>query len=187
MPLTDRNPLLRPLHLLGPHLQHPHHTRLLLPLRHNHNHIPLVHLLISLLPTRQSPPFTRHPRRHQRRPTEHKPDRTAVNSQTPKALWVHVHDLQVRYQRVVHVLPEQGHGLVVRARIAEDVERDSIGELDGIELGLLGDEGVDVWCEEGVCFEDFAADCACYGRFDFGLGRGGEPARGREMCQYMLV
>lgn len=55
-----------------------------------------------------------------------------------------MHDLQMRYQRVVHVLPEERDGLVVCGGIAEDVECYAVGELYGVELGFFGDDGVDV-------------------------------------------
>lgn len=145
MPLTNRHALLRPLHLLTPNLQHPNHTRLALPLRHDNNHIPLLNLLVPRLPTRQLAPLTRHPRRHQRRPAKHKPYRAAIDPQTAEALRVHVHDAQVRDQRVVHVLPEERDGLVVCAGVAKDVKRDAVGQFYGVELRFFGDEGVDMW------------------------------------------
>ena len=178
MPLANGHALLRPLHLLTAHLQHPNHTRLVLPLGRDNHHIALLHLLIACLPTGQLAPLTRHARRHQRRPAEHEPYRAAVDAQTAEALRVHVHDAQVRDQRVVHVLPEQRDGLVIGAGIAEHVQCHAVRQFYGVELRFLGDDGVDVRREQRVGLEHFGADRARNGGFDFGFGRGGEAVRG---------
>jgi hypothetical protein len=78
-----------------------------------------------------------------------------------------VHDLQVRNDGVVHVLPEQ-RGVV------EAVEADAVGDLDEVELFLFGQDFIDVRFEEGVCFEDFGADAALDARLDFGFRAGRE-------------
>jgi hypothetical protein len=78
-----------------------------------------------------------------------------------------VHDAQVREDGVVHVLIEEGS-------VADAVERDAVGELDDVELLLLGQDGVDVGFEEGVVFQDLGADAALDAGLDFGFGAGGE-------------
>lgn len=67
------------------------------------------------------------------------------------------------------MLPEQGPRV-------EDVERDAVGQLDEVELGLFRQEFVDVRREEGVGLEDLGADGALHGGFDFRFGAGGEGA-----------
>jgi hypothetical protein len=84
-----------------------------------------------------------------------------------------VHDLQVRDDGVVHVLPEE-------RRVVEAVEADAVGDLDEVELFLFGQDFIDVRFEEGVCFEDFAADAALDARLDFGF------RAGRESCWNLL-
>ena len=74
-----------------------------------------------------------------------------------------MHDFQMRHDGVVHVLPEERRGV-------EDVEGDAVGEFDEVELGLFGDDFVDVWFELGVGVEDFGADVALDGGLYFGFG-----------------
>ena len=57
-----------------------------------------------------------------------------------------------------------------------------IVQFDYIELALLGDQFVDVWREFGICLEDFAADGALCGGFDFGFCAGGQAVE--EGCQF---
>lgn len=78
-----------------------------------------------------------------------------------------MHNLEVGYYGVVHVLPEE-------RLIVEDVQRDAIGELDQVELGLLGHNVVDAWFERWVRFEHLGADAPLYGGLDFGFGATGE-------------
>jgi hypothetical protein len=153
------NSLLFFLHLLRPHLQHPHQTTLLHPLRLDRHHLPFLDLLLLL---RQPPPGTRQPRRRQIRPAQHKSYRTSIYPDLLEAVGERVHDFQVRHDRVVHVLPEERGGV-------EDVEGDAVGEFHEVKLGLLRDDFVDVWFEAGVGFEDFGADGALDGRFYFGF------------------
>lgn len=75
--------------------------------------------------------------------------------------------LEVWDDGVVHVLPEEG-----RAAIA--VEGDAVGDFDEVELFFFGQDLFNVGFEEGVGFEDFGADRALDGGFDFGFGAGGE-------------
>lgn len=170
MPLTNRDALLRPLHLLAAHIQHTHHARLFLALSMYDHDIPLLHLRVVTVPTRQTAPLTRHARRHQRRAAQHEPDRAAVDAQAAEALRVGVHDAQVRHQRVVHVLPEEWRRLVVRGRVAEHVQRHPVRQLDRVQLRLLGDQRVDVGRQERVGLEDPLADRPCDRGFYFGFG-----------------
>ncbi len=104
------------LHLLRPHLQLSHHTDLLLALRLNSHHISLLTLILLI---RYPPPFTRQSGRHECRAREHEADGAAVDAEAWEGLWEGVHELEVRDQRVVHVLPEE------RGRV-EDVEGDAV-------------------------------------------------------------
>lgn len=63
------------------------------------------------------------------------------------------------YYGVVHVLVEEGRG-------AEDVEGDAVGDFDEVELFFFWQDGVDVWFEARVGFEDFGADGALGGGLD---------------------
>lgn len=59
----------------------------------------------------------------------------------------------------------------------EAVERDTVRDLDEVELRLFREDGVDVGCEVWVGFEEFGADVALDGGFEFGFGTRGEPGR----------
>ena len=82
-----------------------------------------------------------------------------------------MHDLQVRDDRVVHVLPEQRRGV-------QRVQVNSIRDFDQVELLFFRQDFVDVRFEEGVGFEDFGADAALGGGFDFGFLAWGESGGG---------
>ena len=121
MPLIHDHALPNPLNRLRPHPQPTHHTNLLLPLRPNRHHLALDRLIP---PLRQPAPLAGQPGRHQRRAREHEADGTAVDAQAREGLREGVHEFQVRDQRVVHVLPEEGVAFV-------DVERDAVGSEEG--------------------------------------------------------
>ena len=77
-----------------------------------------------------------------------------------------MHNFQMWDYWIVHVLPKQRVGV-------ECVEADAVGEFDEVELGLFGQDEVDVGSEEGVGLEDARADGAGDGGFYFGFGAGG--------------
>lgn len=70
--------------------------------------------------------------------------------------------------RVVHVLPEERSAAIA-------VERDSVGDLDEIELFLLREDLFDVRFKERVGLEHFGSDGSLCGRLDLRLRAWREP------------
>ena len=79
-----------------------------------------------------------------------------------------MHDLQGGQDLIVHMLEKQ--------RLAvEAVHAHAVRHFHQIELLFLGEDVIDVRFQAGVGFEDFVADGALGGGFDFGFCAGGEP------------
>jgi hypothetical protein len=87
-----------------------------------------------------------------------------------------VHEAQVRQQHILLVLLEEERPAV------DDVERDAVGKLDLLEVGLLGQDLVDVRGKERVGFEDRVADVPLDGGFELLFGRAGEALRRGGVC-----
>lgn len=105
MPLIHNNPLPLILHLLRAHLQHPHKTSLLLPLRLHSNDLPRFQRVLRV---REPAPRRSQARRHQGCAGEHEADGAAVDLDGWQGGREGVDEFQVWDGRAVEGLEEEG-------------------------------------------------------------------------------
>lgn len=197
MPLIHDHPLALLLHLLRAHLQRPHETDLLLALRPHGHHLPRLQRVLRV---GQPPAGGGQPGRHERRAGQDEADRAAVDLHGGQGVGELVQQAEVRDERGVIVggLVEEGVGVDrvegcvvgtvstntngnVSQRLASKkkkktksggMEKEGDVQLHSIELGLLGQDLVDVRLEARVRLDELCAQAALDGRLDLGAGAG---------------
>lgn len=112
---------------------------------------------------RQPTPGARQPGSHERSAGEDEADGAAIDADGGEGGGEAVDELEVRQQRVVHVLEEQGVAV-------EHVQGAAVGQLHGLEGALLRQDLVDVPAQEGVGRQQRLAQPALHRRLQLRLG-----------------